>query len=76
MTGYDKKRVELSHDAAQAVAFTIEVDVDHESWNPYRTVRVPAGRAVVHEFPTGFSAHWVRVVADRACAATARFVYD
>ena len=28
-----------------------------------------------HEFPDGFSAHWVRVKANKACRATVYFVY-
>ncbi|NQT51353.1 sulfatase, partial [bacterium] len=76
MTGYDKKRVELSHDAAETVTFTLEVDVDHQGWNPYATVAVPAGKTVTHEFPVGYSAHWVRVKSSHACKATATFVYE
>jgi len=77
MTGFDRKRVELSHDAAGPVEFTIEVDVLADgTWWPYKAIEVPAGRKVGHEFPDGFSARWVRVTADRDCAATARFVYE
>jgi len=77
MTGYDRKRVELSHDAAGPVGFTIEVDaIADGTWWPYRAIRVPPGKTVGHEFPDGFSARWVRVTADRDCTATARFVYE
>ncbi|MGB2821253.1 MAG: sulfatase, partial [Phycisphaerae bacterium] len=64
MTGLDRKRVELSHDAAGAVKFAIEVDVIADgTWWPYKTVEVPPGRTVGHEFADGFSARWVRVTA-------------
>ena len=77
MTGYDRKRVEFAHDADGEVAFRIEVDfVRDGTWKPYKTVRVPAGQPVTEVFPDGFSAHWVRVVADRDCRATAWFIYE
>jgi hypothetical protein len=76
MTGYDRKRLELSHDAAEEAAFILEVDVDHGGWKRYGTFRVPAGRPLVHEFPEGYSAHWVRLTPDRACRATALFTYE
>jgi hypothetical protein len=77
MTGYDKKSVALSHGAAQAVTFTLEVDVDHSGvWRPYKSIEVPAGETVTHEFPEGYCTHWVRVKADRDCTATAMFTYE
>jgi len=76
MTNYDRKRVELSHDAAGTVAVTLEVDVDHTCWRVYDTIRVPPGQTVSHVFPEGYGAHWVRVRADTACRATAWFVYE
>ena len=76
MTGYDGKRIELSHDAAEEVTFTIEVDFDHAGFRTYERVAVPADKEITHRFPDGFSAHWVRLRSSRNCAATARFVYD
>jgi hypothetical protein len=77
MTGYDKKQVELSHDAAGEVTFTLEVDVDHSGvWHKYAAIKVPAGLKVTHEFPAGYNAHWVRVTADKACQAKAMFAYE
>ena len=76
MTGYDRKRVELSHNAAGAVAFTIEVNVDHNGFHRYKTIVVAPGKTVTHVFPTGFNAHWVRLRADTACKATATFIYE
>ncbi|MCD6304237.1 MAG: hypothetical protein J7M21_04670, partial [Planctomycetes bacterium] len=75
MTNYDRKVVCLSHDARQAVTFTIEVDFDHAGWWVYRAVTVRPGRTVTHEFPPGYGAHWVRLWADKRCRATATFVY-
>ena len=78
MTNFENKRVELSHDAGGPVEFTILVDAlgTRKAWKTYRTLTVPAGRKVVHEFPDGFSAHWVRLKTDRDCRATGWFVYD
>jgi hypothetical protein len=38
-------------------------------------VEVPAGGYRHHEFPTGFSAHWLRLIADRDCRATGYLYY-
>jgi len=76
MTGYDRKRVELSHNADGEVPFSIEVNFDHNGFVHYKTIAVAAGKTVSHEFPAGFNAHWVRVSVDKACKATAWFVYE
>lgn len=76
MTGFEHKCIHLSHDLNEPVDFTIEVDfLGNGDWKPYQVIQVgPAGYAH-HEFPTGFSAHWVRVRASKACKAIAYFVY-
>jgi len=75
MTGYDKKTLTLVSGVDAAI--TIEFDFDHLSgWHPYQTVQLRAGQAFSHEFPAGFSAHWVRFTADRACTATAQLAYE
>lgn len=76
MTGYDKKKIELSHDADRAVTFTVEVDINHGEWKLYKRFVVPAGKSVSHTFPQGFQAHWVRVRADQDCKATAMLTYE
>ena len=54
MAGYDRKTVELSHDAAGAVQFTILVDpAANGGWLPYAMLRVPAGQSLRHVFPAG-----------------------
>ena len=76
MTGFDQKVLHLAHDATQPVTFTVEVDfLGTQSWKTYAELVVPANGYVHHEFPAGFSAHWVRVTASRACTATAYFMY-
>ena len=74
MTGYDKKKVILTSD--KDVVMTLEVDVDLTGFHEYKKIKVPAGKSIEHVFPNGFSAHWVRVVADNDCKATVWFTYQ
>lgn len=74
MTGFDKKCLHLAVEADSSVTFRIEVDfLGNGTWHAYHDMAA-AGYAH-HEFPSGFSAHWVRLVADKPCIATAQFVY-
>lgn len=76
MTGFEHKVLHLSHGMDTEVTFTIEVDfLGTQAWNTYGTVHVSAGGYAHHEFPTGFSAHWVRVTANKSCTASAQFIY-
>lgn len=77
MDGYDRKSLELSHDAPAVVTFTLEVDVAaNGAWLPLRSFPVPAGQAVTYTFPDGYSAHWLRLRADTSCQATAQLRYE
>lgn len=73
MTGYDKKTVSLTSD--KEVTIRLEVDFDLTGFHTYKTFVIPAGKTVVHEFPDGFSAHWVHAIADKDCTATVWFTY-
>lgn len=76
MTGFDKKVLHLSHEAERNVAFDIEVDfLGCGEWHKYKSVTVSAKGYEPFVFPDGFSAHWVRVVSDADCTATAQFIY-
>ncbi len=76
MTGFEHKVIHLYHDAAETVDITIEADVlGNGTWKRYATLPVGPGEYVHHEFPTGFSVHWVRVTAGTACRATAYLYY-
>ncbi|MFC1714201.1 hypothetical protein ACFL6S_11045 [Candidatus Poribacteria bacterium] len=76
MTGFDRKVLHLRHDADQTANFTVEIDfLGDQTWDTYSVISVPPNGYVHHEFPDGFSAHWVRVTVDKACAATAYFHY-
>jgi hypothetical protein len=76
MTGFDRKRMTLRHDAKEAVQFAIEVDIDHGQWVVYETIVVPPGKCVEHAFSPGFNAHWLRVKVGKPCAATVRLIYE
>ena len=85
MTGYDKKMVQISHNSGSPVSFTIEICVilnliavsdEFGIWNRYKTITVQPGEKKEFHFPEGFSAHWVRLVADRDCNASADFTYS
>jgi hypothetical protein len=76
MTGFDKKVMHFTHDAKEAVRLDVEVDfLGDGSWQLYQSFSSPA-RYVHHEFPDGFSAHWVRVKLNKDCHATAYFMYN
>jgi hypothetical protein len=78
MTGFDKKVVHFTHEAHEPVTFRLEVDfLGDGSWRPYQSFVVgPEPNYVHHEFPDGFSAHWVRVKVDKDCLATVYFTYQ
>ena len=76
MTGYDKKEMELKHDAGETITFRVEVDINGKGlWKTYDTFEVEPGESLEHAFPEGFSAYWVRLRATRNCKATATFTY-
>jgi hypothetical protein len=76
MAGYRTKSLAISHSDSQPVTFTIEVDfVGNGEWAPYAQLTILAGQTLTHAFPAGYSAHWVRVKANRDTTATATFVY-
>ncbi|WP_236601504.1 hypothetical protein [Ktedonobacter sp. SOSP1-52] len=77
MTGFEHKGLHLYHDAPQTVDITIEVDfLGTQNWQTYDTLSIPAGKYVHHEFPTAFSAHWVRFTSNTTCNATAYLMYN
>jgi len=76
MTGFDKKCIHLSHESRLKVTFDIEVDfLGDGSWHLYDSIDVVGRSYAHHEFPAGFSCHWVRVTVNKACTATAYLTY-
>lgn len=78
MTNFVDKRVELSHDAPGPVRYTILVDAvgDRQHFAEQAVLTVEPGRTATYRFPAGFGAHWARLKVDRACKATAHFIYE
>ncbi len=76
MFGYQQKRLELSHSATQPVTFTVEVDFAADNtWSEYGRFTVAPGQTFQHDFPDGYSAHWVRLQSDTNTRASAIFTY-
>ncbi len=77
MTGFDNKVLHMSQQSPHEATFTVEVDfLGNGRWKVYDSFRVPPGNYVHHEFPTAFSAHWIRIAVDQGCIATAYFIYS
>jgi len=76
LTGYDKKTLTLLHDAQQPVEFTFEVDFYADGqWHDYQHLTVEHGKPLVHHFPPGYAAHWLRVKASADCTASEQLEY-
>jgi len=75
MTGYDKKRLELSHRSAESVSFRIELDVCGDGdWVLWKTVNVAAGET--KKLDITVDAYWIRFVSVQDAVATATLVYE
>ena len=74
MTGYDQKRVSISTNVNSLI--TLQVNVDLNGWHNYRTIPTIAGQTFEHVFPDGYTAHWIRAVANQDCIATVYLVYQ
>lgn len=76
MTGFEHKCLHLSHDAQTPVTFDVEIDFRGDgTFHAYTSIEVGASGYASHTFPTGFSAHWVRLVPRQGCTATGQFTY-
>ncbi|KAL8586658.1 hypothetical protein ACOMHN_040166 [Nucella lapillus] len=85
MTGFDHKVLHLytNQNITDYVVVHLEVDVTGaaghmplESWLPYTTLTLgPSTPYMSHVFPSGYSAHWIRLVALSDGLLTAYFHY-
>lgn len=74
MTGFDGKCLHIRHDAGKTISFRIELDfMGHGEFEHYDTIET--NRYRVHVFPQGLGAHWIRVVPEADCTATAQLHY-
>lgn len=72
MTGFGNKMLHLKAD--RGVNVRIEIDfLGNGSWELYEKILVNGYER--HIFPTGFSAHWVRLIPSVGCTASAEFMY-
>ena len=77
MTGFDRKRLELSNEGSQPVKFTLEADVTGEGrWMPVKEFVLKPGETGRHDFPDWFQAYWVRLLSNQNTTATAQLSYD
>ncbi len=73
---YDKRTLEISHDAREPVTFLIEAEpIGHGPWMVYKTVTVNPDRKFTYQFPESFQARWIRFKTDKNCVATAWLEY-
>jgi hypothetical protein len=76
-TGYDKKRLTLSHTNRGAVTFRVEADFTGTgTWAEFAKLTVSPGKSLEFRFPDAFGAYWLRVTADQDTIATATFIYE
>ncbi len=77
MYGFDRKCLHLKNEGKESAAFRIEVDVLGDgTFSSYAKIPVAASSYAHHEFPSGFSAQWVRLVPEDDALVTAHFVYS
>ncbi|MEZ2440810.1 hypothetical protein AB6805_03765 [Chitinophaga sp. RCC_12] len=73
---YSQRQLQLSHDAAAPVEFTLDIDpVGNGAWMKYKTVTVAPGETLNWQFPDGFEARWIRFTSNKNCHATAWLEY-
>jgi hypothetical protein len=74
MTGFDKKVLHVATD--KPATFDIEIDfLGDGTWVKYESISTGASGYRFHVFPSGFSAHWVRLRPQADCTASAEFIY-
>jgi len=74
---YDKRSLELSHQANEPVTFNIEVEpIGHGPWMLYRKIIVNPGEKFRYEFPSDVQARWIRFSTNTDCLATAWLNYQ
>jgi hypothetical protein len=76
-SGYDRKRLTLSHESREKVSFHLEADFAGDG-RFYRVATLTAapGQVLEHQFPDSFGAYWLRLVARTNTVASAKFTYN
>ncbi len=74
--GFDKKTLTLSHNSAEPVTFTLQMDLSGMAeWATTETFTVAPDEALTHDFPEGYSAYWLRLIPSSDTTATAQLSY-
>ena len=77
INGYDKKTLEISHDARRPVTYYVQIDLSgHGLWANYNRFDVFPDKKFTHEFPKEFSAYWIRFVTDRDTNTSVTLFYE
>lgn len=76
MTGFEHKVLHVQNHGRETITVSIELDPRGDgSFGHYEHLTVEPGELGVHVFPTGLSAHWLRLVADRDARLTGQLFY-
>ncbi|MCB1021112.1 MAG: hypothetical protein H6509_05180 [Bryobacterales bacterium] len=77
MTGFDKKVLHLKrYESGRPMHVSVEIDfLGDGDWSPYEVIPIAGSGYAHHEFPSGFSAHWVRLTSSESTTLSAEFVY-
>ncbi|MBL9176864.1 MAG: hypothetical protein JNM65_02310 [Verrucomicrobiaceae bacterium] len=77
MWAYDQRTLTLSHDQNEPVNFHIELDLTGTGlWVTHKHHEVSPGEETALAFDPAVQARWLRLTADKACAATAQLKYE
>ena len=76
-TGYDRKRLTLSHTDSEPVEFRVQADFTGTGrWAEFARLTVQPGQPLEYRFPDAFGAYWLRLIANKDTTAMAVFSYD
>ena len=76
-TGYDKKRMVLSHELSAPVTFRLQADFTASGqWVEVGVFTVQPGKHLEYTLPDSFGAYWLRLTSESDAVVTAEFIYE
>jgi hypothetical protein len=76
-TGYDKKRMVLSHELSAPVTFHLEADFTASGqWAEVGVFTVQPAKHLEYALPDSFGAYWLRLTSESDAPVTAEFIYE